>query len=397
MGHRKHSAPRHGSLGLRPRKRAARIVPRVRSWPSETWFDRIIKSIGVEEASKLGIQNKPVLLGFVAYKAGMSHVIAIDDRPNTPTYGKEVFKPVTILDAPPIVVLGVRGYEYDPMRGLYSIGEAWKSPIEAISEMYEKIYSENPLVDFNVKDMIRKYLKGLRKVNPGLVKPDPSSEYGYKFIEMNWEKRLEDLKSRELADIRVIVSTIPVLSGIGKKKPEIIEIKIGGGSNIDERVKYAEEILGSYVTVDQVFREGQFVDVIGVTKGKGFQGVIKRFGVKELPRWHKHRKGSRKIGSRSPGFGTMSETPQPGQMGFHRRTEYNKRILRIGLYGWEVTPKGGFLGYGIVYGPYIMLEGSVIGPRKRLLVLRHPIRPPEWTPIEAPKIVYFSHESKQGV
>ncbi len=397
MGHRKHSAPRHGSLGVRPRKRAAKIVPRVRSWPSKSWFEILYDKLGEEEAGKLGISTKPVLLGYAAYKAGMSHVIIVDDRPNTPTSGKEVFRPVTILDTPPLIVLGIRGYAYDPMRGLYSITEAWRSPIEALNEVYEKLYKDNPFIGISAKELIRKYLKGLRKVNPGLVKPKPDSEYGYVFIEGNWEKKLETLKSNGIVDIRAIVSTIPVLSGIGKKKPEIIEIKIGGGKDINERVKYAEEILGGYITVDQVFREGQFIDVIGVTKGKGFQGVIKRFSVKELPRWHKHRKGSRKIGSRSPGFGTMSETPQPGQMGFHRRTEYNKRILKIGQYGWEVTPKGGFLGYGIVYGQYIMVEGSVIGPRKRLLVLRHPIRPPNWIPIEAPQIVYYSHESKQGV
>jgi len=396
MGHRKHSAPRHGSLGVRPRKRAAKIVPRVGSWPSKSWFDIVVEAIGEEEASKIGIQSRPVLLGFVAYKAGMSHAIVIDDKPNTPTYGKEIFRPVTVLDAPPLLILGVRGYTYDPMKGLYSIGEAWKSPIESLIEVYDKYYKDNPMLGLSSKEVVQKYLKGLRKVNPGVVKPDPSSELKYKFVDSKWEKKIDTLNSSVLADIRVIASTIPVLSGLGKKKPEIIEIKIGGGS-VDERIKYAENILGGYVSIDQVFVEGQFIDVIGVTKGKGFQGVIKRFGVKELPRWHKHRKGSRKIGSRSPGFGTMSETPQAGQMGFHRRTEYNKRIVKIGMYGWEITPKGGFLGYGLVYGPYLLVEGSVIGPRKRLLVLRHPIRPPAWIPLEAPRIVYYSHESKQGV
>ena len=377
MGHRKHSAPRHGSLGVRPRKRASRIVPRVRSWPE----------IG---------SDKPLLLGYAAYKAGMTHAIIIDDRPNTMTSGKEVFAPVTVLDAPPLIILAVRGYKYYPMYGLLTVAEVWRSPIEGLTKMYEEIYKGNPFVKYGVKDVVRKYLKGLRKVNPGLVKPEPQGEYGYKFMEGNWEEKLSRLKSLELDEIRIIASTVPVLSGIGKKKPEIIEIKIGGGS-LDEQIKYAEEILGSYITVDKVFKEGQFIDVIGVTKGKGFQGVIKRFGVKELPRWHKHRKGSRKIGSRSPGFGTVSEAPQPGQMGFHRRTEHNKRIIRIGYNGWEITPKGGFLGYGIVYGPYIMLHGSVIGPRKRLLVLRHPVKPPQWIPESAPQIIYYSHESKQGV
>ncbi len=395
MGHRKHSAPRHGSLGVRPRKRAKSIVPRVRSWPEKSWFE-IVYERNREEAEKKGVQPRPVLLGYIAYKAGMTHLIAESDKPVYGVEKAQVFMPVTILDAPPILVLAIRGYKYHPMHGLLSVGEVWRSPIEAINKLYEEIYKDNPFLNLGVKDIARKYLKGLRKVNPGLVKPDTGSEYGYRFMEGNWEEKLSRLKSLELDDIRVIVSTIPVLSGIGKKKPELVEIKIGGGM-IEDRIKYAEEILGGYILPSDVFLEGQFIDVIGVTKGKGFQGVIKRFGVKELPRWHKHRKGSRKIGARSPGFGTMSETPQAGQMGFHRRTEYNKRIIRIGMNGWEITPKGGFLGYGLVYGPYIMLHGSTIGIRKRLLVLRHPIRPPEWTPLTTPNIIYYSHSSKQGV
>ncbi len=375
MGHRKHSAPRHGSLGVRPRKRASKIVPRVRSWPEI-------------------VLDKPKLLGFAAYKAGMTHILVIDDRPNRDTTGKEIFVPVTILDAPPMLVLGIRAYKRFPMSGLLSIGEVWRDPTESLTTLLDEIYKDNPFIEMTPEELTRKYLHGLRKVNPGLVKPENG---GYKFVVKYHEEKISKIKASNPDEIRVIMSTIPVLSGIGKKKPEMVEIKIGGGASVEEQLDYAVGLLGKYVAVWDVFREGQFIDVIGVTKGKGFQGVVKRFGVKELPRWHKHRKGSRKIGSRSPGFGTMSETPQAGQMGFHRRTEYNKRIIKVGKNGWEITPKGGFLGYGIVFGPYLMLHGSVIGVRKRLLVLREPIRPPEWKPEAAPEIVYVSHESKQGV
>jgi Ribosomal protein L3 len=51
-------------------------------------------------------------------------------------------------------------------------------------------------------------------------------------------------------------------------------------------------------------------------------------------------------------MGTPSYVPQPGQMGFHRRTIYNLRILRIGDNGEEVTPKGGFISYGKISGTY---------------------------------------------
>jgi len=93
----------------------------------------------------------------------------------------------------------------------------------------------------------------------------------------------------------------------------------------------------------------------------------------------------------------MSEVPQAGQMGFHRRTEYNKRIIKMGVNGSEVVVEGGFLHYGLIYGPYIIVKGSTIGPAKRLLILRHPIRPSlKWLPLTPPKITYLSLESKQG-
>ncbi len=341
MGARKKHAPRRGSLGVRPRKRAARIVPRIKSWPDPDL-------------------PQPRLLAFAAYKAGMTHVLMIDDRPHSLTHGKEVFKPVTILEAPPLYILGLRAYTIHPVKGMLTFTEAWITPPKEL-EIYRKI----PTL-------------------PETLDPEPK----LKLIEENIDR---------IVDLRVIAATQPKLvGGLSKKKPDLIEIRIGGGT-LQDRLKYAMEILGKTVHPKEVFEEGMFVDVIGVTKGHGFQGVIKRFGVKELPRWHKHRKGSRRLGSRSPGIGTISPVPQAGQMGFHRRTEYNKRILKIGDNGLEVTPKGGFINYGIVKGPYIMLEGSVVGPRKRIIILRYPVRPPPYIPEHPPKIVYISLESKQGV
>jgi len=127
---------------------------------------------------------------------------------------------------------------------------------------------------------------------------------------------------------------------------------------------------------------------------------VKRWGVKELPRWHKHRKGSRSgPGARGSAAGSWWEIPQPGQMGFHRRTEYNKRLLMIGSDGLLITPAGGFLHYGVVRSQYVVLAGSIPGPAKRPMVLRWPIRPPSWYLTHGalkPKIVYVSLESKQG-
>jgi large subunit ribosomal protein L3 len=82
-------------------------------------------------------------------------------------------------------------------------------------------------------------------------------------------------------------------------------------------------------------------------------------------------------------------------MGFHRRTEYNKRILKIGTDPNMINPAGGFPHYGLVRNTYLIVEGSVIGAVKRPLFLRYPIRP-TWTPKGAPEIKYIDLSSKQG-
>ena len=346
MGARKKHAPRRGSLAVRPRKRASSIVPRIKTWPE--------------------VQSEtPIPLAFLAYKAGMTHVYVIDDEPGSLTQGREIFTPVTVVEAPPMIVTAVRVYGYDPNIGLYTLGEAWAQP----------------------ETLIEKYRLDIYRAIPRLRFPD--TEKAIKKLEERLEK---------VYDVRIIAATQPrLIGGLSKKKPDLIEIKIGGGNSIDERFNYAVKLLGNPLKITDVFKEGQFVDVIAVTRGKGFQGVIKRFGVKELPKWHKHRKGSRSgPGSRGPATTfSWSEVPQPGQMGFHRRTEYNKRIIKIGENGLEVTPAGGFLHYGTVRGTYVLLAGSIPGTPKRPIVLRHPVRP-RWMPEAAPKITYISLQSKQG-
>lgn len=338
MAHRKTNAPKRGSLGVRPRKRASEFIPTVRSWPTVN-------------------TSNPVLLGFLGYKAGMTHIIAIDDRPGSPTEGREIFIPVTIVETPSMVPIALRVYGVNARGGLSIIQDIWVEPPKEL-EIWRRIPTYRPTSNIDSRiNMIKDNIESIKRVS------------------------------------LILASNIKEVGGLSKKTPDIIEICIGGG-NISERINYAISLLGKYVTVDQVFQAGQFVDVIAVTKGKGFQGVIKRFGVKELPRWHKHRKGSRRIGSRSPTIGALSEVPQPGQMGFHRRTDYNKRIVMIGENGYAITLAGGFPHYGIVKSKWIMLWGSMPGVPKRPIVLRWPIRPPAWRPKTAPQVVYISLDSK---
>lgn len=88
--------------------------------------------------------------------------------------------------------------------------------------------------------------------------------------------------------------------------------------------------LGDVVTVE-AFKEGQFVDVVGITKGKGFQGVVKRFRVAGGPASHGsmfHRRiGS--IGMRQTPGRVWKNQAMPGHMGQERRTVQNLRIVKI--------------------------------------------------------------------
>jgi large subunit ribosomal protein L3 len=203
------------------------------------------------------------------------------------------------------------------------------------------------------------------------------------------EKDLEKIE-----DVTVIVHTVPRLTGI-KKKPDVMEISLGGRS-VGERFGFAREALGKEARVSEVFRSGELVDVTAVTKGKGFQGPVKRFGIKIRSRktddarrnpgtlgpWHPHQ--------------VMWTVPLAGQMGYHQRTEFNKRILRIGDSELPVNPSGGFLRYGEISGDYSILLGSTPGPSKRLIMLRRAARPWRNMPEEAPNLTAVSVASPQG-
>jgi large subunit ribosomal protein L3 len=134
-----------------------------------------------------------------------------------------------------------------------------------------------------------------------------------------------------------------------------------------------------------------------VTKGKGFQGPVKRWGVKILPR--KSDEGRRQVGTLGPWSPprVMWTVPAAGQMGYHQRTDFNKRILKLGNDGKDITPPGGFLRYGPVKGDFVVVAGSVPGPTKRLIQLRRAVRSPPGAPTHPPSITHMRIVSQQGV
>lgn len=327
--------PRKGSLGYSPRKRAKSITARVTSWP-ETTGDEV------------------KLQGFAGYKAGMTHAIVVDYRTKSTTAGQEIQVPVTVLEVPPMKVCGVKFYA-ETGYGRKAVGEVWSAKLD--------------------KELSRR-----------LPVPKDYKEGAA------WEKT----GKLEFDDVRALVYTQPVVvTGLPKKKPEVMEIRIGGGT-LDQRVEYSKSVLGKAITVKDFAKEGEMVDVCSITKGKGWQGVTKRWGTKLL--MHKNSKHRRLIGTLAPKRPPYVRwtTPQGGQIGFHQRTELNKRILKIGENGEEVTPKGGFLHYGVVRNGYMLIHGSVPGPTKRLVRLRQPVRDTGMKLSEPPQVTFVSLESKQG-
>jgi large subunit ribosomal protein L3 len=82
-------------------------------------------------------------------------------------------------------------------------------------------------------------------------------------------------------------------------------------------------------------------------------------------------------------------------MGYQQRTEYNKRIIKIGQETEDINPEGGFLHYGLVRNNYVLIKGSIPGPVKRIIRFRPAIRLGEHQ-VRVPVVEYVSQKSKQG-
>ncbi len=331
MGHRKKHAPHRGSLGYR-RKKTRRHTSRIRTWSSST---------------------ESRLLGFAGYKAGMTHIALINTDRRSPYYKQEQFVPVTVIETPPIVIFSIRTYIKDPVTNQIKVrSQIWGEKVE--------------------KDL-------------GLRLQVPKSKQ-----KLKQALALEKETLNKVVEVRVLAHTHPREAGLSQKKPDIIEIKVGG--KVSEAFDYAVEILDKKISLDDVYKASDFVDVNAVTKGKGFAGPVKRHGIKILPR--KTRKGRRVVGCIGPWHPArvMWTVPRAGQLGNFNRTEYNKQILKIGEDGEEVTPSNGFKRYGRV-SRHCLIRGSVPGSTKRLIRLRDPIRPKP-VDIEDLQITYISTAAK---
>lgn len=325
----KTTKPRSGSMGVWPRKRAKRLIARVRNYTQ-------IK--------------EPKLLGFAAYKAGMTHTMVIGQDKKKIDAGVERFTPVTILECPPLKIASARFYKK-----------------EGVAHRVVK------QINFKVdKELSRAQNVNLKKSN---------------------EKDLDNIKSSDYDDVRVQVYTVPKNIGL-KKTPEIFEIQLGG--SLDEKLEFIKKHQNTPIKVSDIFKEGEIVDAHAVTTGKGFKGPMKRFGIGRTS--HKSEKSRRTPGSMGPWRGWahwMFRVPKAGQTGFHQRLQNNNLIMKISDNPEDINPKGGFIRYGEVGSTYVMIKGSLPGPKKRLITLTYPVKGKKKSSFSSDSITHISKESKQ--
>jgi len=343
MSHKKTEQPRNGSLGFLPKKRTKKHHGKIRKFPRDD-------------------VNKPVhLTAFIGYKAGMTHIVREVNRVGSKNHKKEVVEAVTIIETPPMYVVGMVGYVETPT-GLRSLTTVWAANLG--EEFKRRLY--------------KNWYRAKKKAFTHHAKKFAEGGSGAQEVQRELA-RIE----KYCSVVRVIAHTQPRKLGLRTKKAHICEIQINGGS-IAEKVKYGYSLFEKKVPVTAVFNPSEMIDALAATKGGGFEGAIARFGTTRLPR--KTHKGLRKvgcIGSWHPENVRWS-VARAGQSGYHHRTEINKKIYRIGepakdpntgttefdLTKKTVNPMGGFPHYGLVKDDFIMIKGACPGTKKRPITLR---------------------------
>ncbi|GLT97056.1 hypothetical protein SLE2022_146410 [Rubroshorea leprosula] len=316
------------------------------------------------------------LTAFLVYKAGMTHIVREVEKPGSSMFHiylyyylelhkKETCEAVTVIETPPMVVVGVVGYVKTP-RGLHSLCTVWA---QHFSEEVKRRFYKNWC-----KSKKRAFTKYSKKYETEDGKRDN-------------QLQLEKMK-KYCTVICVLAHTqIRKMRGLRQKKAHLTETQVNGGD------------------------KDEMIDIIGVTKGKGYEGVVTRWGVTRLPR--KTHRGLHKVacvGAWHPARVSFT-VARAGQNGYHHRTEMNKKIYKLGKAGNEshsamtdynrtekdITPMGGFPHYGVVKQDYVLIKGCCVGPKKRVVTLRQSLlNQTSRVALEEIKLKFIDTSSKFG-
>jgi large subunit ribosomal protein L3 len=142
-----------------------------------------------------GDDGQPRLQGFAGYKAGMTHVMLVNDATSSHRAGLEETVPVTIVETPPMHAAAVRAYEDTP-------------------------YGKRPLTEVWTDDLHPDLDRALSPPN------DHDADAAAERIDSAAE-------GGALADVRVITHTAPgELASVPKREPDVMETRIGGGATV---------------------------------------------------------------------------------------------------------------------------------------------------------------------
>ena len=338
-------------MGFVPKRRTKHHRGRVRSFPRDD-------------------TSKPVhLTAFVGYKAGMTHVVKYQERrEGKKVIKKDIVHACSILECPPMKIVGMVGYIETP-RGLRALQTVWAAQLD--------------------NDVKRRFYKNWMNAKKKAFSKYAEKHQVAKTAKNSVHREMERIK-KYCTVVRVLAATQVRKLNLRQHKAQIMEIQVNGG-NVAKKVDWAYGKFEQEVSLGEVFETNECVDTISVTKGKGFQGVIKRFGAKKLKR--KTHRGLRKIGCIGAWHPAAVKwtVARAGQMGYHSRTEINKKIYRLGLGAVRgttnnattaadaveknITPMGGFPHYGVVRHDYLLIRGQVMGTKKRPIVLRKSLFP----------------------
>ncbi len=277
---------------------------------------KVIPSVNWRPVSK-----EKGLMGFIGYKAGMVSVWVKDSTDDSLTKNKRIVVPATVLECPPMKIFSIRFYK----NGKVS------------------------------KDLVVSKEKELKK-------------------KVRLPKDVKNLSDeKDFDDVRVILYSTVKDTCVDKKSPDLIEIGLSGTN--DEKLNFIKEKIGKSISINEVF-SGGLVDIRGVTRGFGTSGPVKRFGISLKN--HKSEKGVRRPGSLAPWHPARVtfKAPIAGQTGYQNRIAYNNQILQVGkISEKDINKKGGFDHYGIIKTDYLVVKGSIPGPKKRGVLITSAIRP----------------------
>jgi large subunit ribosomal protein L3 len=299
----------------RPRHGSLQFYPRKRA-------TKLIPRVNWKPISNLS--EDQFIPGYLVYKVGMTSAIVKDNTEHSLTKGKRLTIPVTILEAPNMKVFSVRFLKNSKIKK-------------------EIVVTNDKTLMSKVK--VPKTPKSLDKI---------PSDYD---------------------NVSIIVHSIPSQTSI-KKKPDMIELALPGDTK-EDKLEKAKSLIGKEISISDFINEKTILlDSRGLTKGKGIQGPVKRFGI-EL-KSHKSEKGRRKPGSIGPWHPARVtfRVPMSGQLGLFTRINYNNIIITYGSDKEKsINPKSGFKKYGNIKSNYIILKGSIQGPSKRQILLTKSFRP----------------------